>query len=109
MRTAPSIADLVCRPRVTPETVIAEAGALVGLSGTELLSRCRGRRHVVGRQLAMYALRELTPLSYPEIAKIFNRDHTTVIAGVRRVRGAIAASPDTADHINQLITRLGQA
>jgi chromosomal replication initiator protein len=45
------------------------------------------RPHVsVPRQIAMKLCKELTVLSYPVLARLFNRDdHTTIMHGVRRM------------------------
>jgi hypothetical protein len=50
------------------------------------------RRKIVShpRQVAMYLARELTPLSYPSLARIFRVDHTTVLHGVRAVKKRIS-------------------
>jgi len=47
---------------------------------------------VAARQIAMWIIRssERQP-SYPEIGRLFQRDHTTVIAAVRRIDRAVAA------------------
>ena len=62
---------------------------------TDLQSKKRGRHVVYARQVAMYLARELTPLSFPTIARKFGgRDHTTVIHAHKR----ITASCSRADH-----------
>ena len=41
------------------------------------------------RQYAMLLARELTPLSLPTLGRIFRRDHTTIIHGIRSARKRI--------------------
>ena len=41
------------------------------------------------RQVAMYLIRQLTNLSFPEIGKEFARDHTTVMHAVKKVEAAL--------------------
>lgn len=55
----------------------------------ELLSKCRKRRLVTPRQMAMKLLRYnfKYPLSTKEIGAVFGRDHTTVIHSTRTVIG----------------------
>lgn len=53
------------------------------------------------RQIAMYLAREMTPLSYPRIAAWFNRDHTTVLFGERRVRQLMAERPKLAAYVRE--------
>jgi chromosomal replication initiator protein len=42
------------------------------------------------RQYAMLLARELTPLSYPALGRIFGYDHTTIIHGVRAAQKRVA-------------------
>lgn len=53
------------------------------------------------RQIAMYLAREMTALSYPRIAAWFNRDHTTVLFGERRVRQLMAEKPKLAAYVRE--------
>lgn len=45
------------------------------------------------RRVAMYLLRTLTHASYPAIARALDRDHSTVITGVRKVTAEMATDP----------------
>ena len=45
------------------------------------------------RQMAMYLARELTPLSLAEIARGFDRDHTTVLHAIRAVSAGSSPAP----------------
>ena len=51
-----------------------------------LLSRDRTPEVASARQAAMYLVRTYTDLSSVEIGRLFRRDHSTVLAGVRRVK-----------------------
>jgi chromosomal replication initiator protein len=44
----------------------------------EMLSERRARAITDKRHVAMWCYKKLTPYSYPQIGRIFNRDHTTV-------------------------------
>lgn len=82
--------------RPTPDDLEAELAALgwlryvegvaltAGLSVRRILSADQTRRVVRARHEAMAAIRDFTGASYPEIGRAFGRDHTTVLAGVRR-------------------------
>ena len=41
------------------------------------------------RQVAMYLIRKLTNLSLPDIGKEFNRDHSTILYGIRKIENAL--------------------
>ena len=44
----------------------------------EMLSERRARVITDKRHVAMWCYKKLTPYTYPQIGRIFNRDHTTV-------------------------------
>lgn len=60
-------------------------GAYYRLPLVDLISSRRERKIARPRQLAMYLSKLLTPLSLPDIAAHFKRDHTTVIHAVRTI------------------------
>ena len=53
------------------------------------------------RQMAMYLSRELTDLSLAEIARRFDRDHTTILHAVRAVSARAAGDAEVADTIHR--------
>jgi chromosomal replication initiator protein len=55
----------------------------------------------------MYLTRQLTPLSLAEIARRFNRDHSTVLHAIRRVGGELEPGSETAQAIHLIHTKLG--
>jgi chromosomal replication initiator protein len=58
----------------------------LGITLDSLLSTSRAAPIAQARQIAMYLTRELTDLSLPAIAAVFNRrDHTTVMHAIRKV------------------------
>lgn len=69
---------------------------------TEMKSHRRGWDVARPRQVAMYLARELTPCSYPEIARYFDRDHTTVIHAVHMVERLAVGDSDLENSINTL-------
>lgn len=65
--------------------ILAEVAAKHGLRVADLKGPCRERRYVYPRHEAMWALRQRTRLSLPQIGNILGgRDHTTVLYGVRK-------------------------
>jgi chromosomal replication initiator protein len=58
----------------------------LGITLDAMLSPSRAAPTARARQIAMYLTRELTDLSLPAIAAVFNRrDHTTVMHAIRKV------------------------
>lgn len=71
---------------VTVRTIIEDTCRVWGVDEDDL--RGPSRRIFVAwpRQWAYCRLRDETPLSYPEIARIFDRDHSTVVKGEQAFR-----------------------
>ena len=65
------------------------------VSRQDLLSTKRTSRISHARQLAMYLARQETSLSLAQIAREFNRDHTTVLHAVRTVSARLAPESET--------------
>ena len=55
------------------------------LTTNEMLGRQRARKFSFPRFIGYWLCRQLTHSSLPEIARVYNRDHTTIINGVKRV------------------------
>ena len=97
--------------RAEPPTLTAIQDAVCeaeGLTLDELLSPRRSTRIARARQLAMYLARELTPLSLTEIARGFNRDHTTVLHAIRTVSARLERGSETAETIHRIRATLGR-
>lgn len=74
------------RVDILPDTIIRMVAEEFAVSDDALLGTSRQRIFVNPRQLCMYLLREFvgpSMLSYSEIAKVFGKDHTTVISAVK--------------------------
>jgi chromosomal replication initiator protein len=72
----------------------------------ELLSSRRTPRVARARQLAMYLTREMTSLSLAQIAREFDRDHSTVLHAIRVVDKRLEPGSETADAIHRVQVNL---
>ena len=101
------VADLeiwIVRPQPKPRaaestqdkmTVItAQIATKAGVEMTALFAPTRGNRRVSDvRMVCYYAIRHFIPyVSFPEIAKFFNRDHSTIVYGVNVIGNRIAVN-----------------
>jgi chromosomal replication initiator protein len=103
--------DAAPRPSAEAPTLEAIQRAVCqinGLSREELLSQRRSAKVAHARQLAMYLARELTSLSLTEIARGFDRDHTTVLHAVRAVSSRLEPGSETAETIHKVRAALGK-
>lgn len=73
------------------------------LTMTELLGPCRLKQFVEARHEAWWRARRETVSSLPAIGKFFNRDHTTVLAAIRKYEekiGRYSQAPEKLGHFS---------
>ena len=84
--------------RPKPPTVFQIALACAersGVSMAEIEGRKAHQRYARVRQLVMLLARETCPeRSYPTIGRLLDRDHRTVMAGIRAARRRLKTDPD---------------
>ncbi len=81
----PVPADAEISPEQQLERIQLIVCEVLHLSPTDMRSPRRTPNAVRGRQLAMYVARNQTDLSLAQIARAFDRDHSTVLSSIRRV------------------------
>jgi hypothetical protein len=77
-------------PRTTTREIVRFVSERFDLKPRDLLGPWRPRTFSAGRHIAMWMIRQSTELSYPQIGRTFNRDHSAVIHGCKRIERAIA-------------------
>ena len=102
-----ALADIIgsqqSRP-ITPKLIIDKTSEMFGFSIEDIKGPSRRRPLVTSRQIAMYAFRELTDLSYPAIAREFGgRDHTTVIHAVDKIGALMRERRQIYEQVTALI------
>ena len=104
------LADLlreVTPRRRTENELLEEIAGILGYEVEALKGKSRQRPLVTARQIAMYAFREHTDLSYPAIARLFGgRDHTTVIHAVEKIQRLMSERHQVYDQVTVLLQRL---
>jgi chromosomal replication initiator protein len=91
-----------------PDTVLTAVATYYGLTVEEIKGPKRLRPLVHARHVAMFLMRELlNDYSYPMIAKIFDdRNHTTVISGVEKIKGQLTTNTELFTQVNHLRRQL---
>jgi chromosomal replication initiator protein len=91
---ARALRDLVTPGRsassVTPSAILLAVARFYGINSDDLKGKSRHKQIVVPRQIAMFLLREDAHLSTPDIGRLLNRDHTTVLHSVKQIVSDIA-------------------
>lgn len=109
-RAAETLKDLVsereARP-ITPQAILDATAEYFSYTVEELIGRSRTRPLTTARHVGMYLFRELTDLSFPNIAKVFGgRDHTTVIHAVERIKVQMKERRQVFQQVTELIQQL---
>jgi chromosomal replication initiator protein len=69
----------------TPSLIISQVCKFYSIDETVLRGSQKSKGIAEPRQMAMYLIRKLTNLSFPDIGKEFGKDHSTVLYNVRKV------------------------
>lgn len=73
----------------------------------QLLSPERTQSVVTPRQLAMYIARKFTTKSLPEIAKMFEKTHATILHGVRNIEKRLDVETDLKSTLSEILAEFG--
>ncbi len=84
------------------ELIIRTTASAYEFTSEDVLSSSRRQPLVLCRQISMYLCRELTDLSLPKIGAAFNRDHTTVLHSVEKVKRILRSDRAVFDRVTQL-------
>ncbi|MCU0291568.1 MAG: chromosomal replication initiator protein DnaA [Thermoanaerobaculaceae bacterium] len=78
---------------VTPAEIIRFVAHHYGVKVADLKGRDNRRSIAFPRQIAIYLIREILNLSYPEIGKVFNKHHSTIIYSVDAIAKERLSNP----------------
>ena len=77
------------------------------VSMAQILSPERTQSIVTPRQLSMYIARKFTTKSLPEIAKLFDKTHATIIHGVRNIEKRLDVETDLKTTLEEILSEFG--
>ena len=91
----------------TPKNISLVVAQHFGVTPEQMVSRTRKKKVVEARQIAMYLIKELAAESLARIGAHFgNRDHSTVIHSVRKVRDRAVSDPAFALMLKSVATEV---
>lgn len=76
--------DYAFIPNVGWGAIVTEVSVKTGVSVYDILSPNREKHVVLARYEALYRTAMETTMSYPAIGRRFNRDHATIIHGIKK-------------------------
>ena len=86
----------------TPERIMEEVANYFYIPVEQMISQNRSKDVAYPRQMAMYMIRQELEYSFPDIAKIFKRDHTTVMHACNKIEEERKGSRETEDVVKKL-------
>lgn len=96
-------------PYPSVKLIIARVANFYGVRIHDIIANRRTRDIIKPRQVAMFLCYELTPRSLPAIGKqIGDRDHTTILHGVRKIKELLQTDERLADEIEVIKLHITQ-
>lgn len=89
-----------------PQRILEMVAEFYGFEAMDLLKQCRRHEYVTARQIAWYLHRMITGATLPELGKMYGRDHTTVLHGLRSFKKKLESRPDLKTDITTLHVRI---
>jgi len=90
----------------TPENIIKEAANFFNVDVPFLLKDERTRTRVQMRQMTYKALRQHCMISFQQIGRLFDKDHTTIIHGISKLNNLMDVYPELSLEYEELINHL---
>jgi len=87
---------------VTVEKIFGSVFRKYGIQKEAVTGKSRNKEIANARHIAIYMIREMTEMSFPNIAKIFERDHSTIISSYNLVATKVFSDPVFSSEINDL-------
>ena len=94
-------------PEISPRDIITLVATCFDLQPRELYGKRRSASINHARQIAMYLIRELTPLSLPQIGHCLGkRSHTTILHGCRKISARLPQDAQLQDRLREMEAEL---
>lgn len=90
----------------SPDSIINATANYFNMTEADLTGVNRTKGVTEARQISMYLIRTLTNLSLPDIGKIFNRNHSTVLVSIRKIESQMEKNPELAAVIRDITSNI---
>jgi len=88
---------------VTVDKIFAVVYKKYGISREQIAGKSREKEIVAARHILNYLVRTITEMSYPNLAKLTNRNHATVMASMEAINKKMITNPAFSVEIKNLI------
>ena len=76
---------------VTIDKIFAAVYKKYNIAKEEVVGKKRNKEIAIARHVAIYLIREITEMSFPNIGKIFDRNHSTILSSIDIVKRRIVS------------------
>ena len=87
---------------VTVDKIFNAVFKKYGISKEVLTGNKRNKEIALARHITIFLIREITEMSFPSIAKIFEKDHSTIISSHRLIENKILEDASIIADINDI-------
>ena len=87
---------------VTIDKIFSAVYRVYGVDKADLVGKNRSRKIALPRHVSIYLIRSITEMSFPNIGKIFDKDHSTIVNSISKVQSLMFSDSE----FNKLITDL---
>ena len=91
---------------ITPNIILDVVAEYFNVSKDDIISKKRSSEFTLPRHVFMYLCKEMTDTTLKAIGALLERDHTTVIHGVEKIKEEIENSSEMKDTINVIKNRI---
>jgi chromosomal replication initiator protein len=92
------------KKEATPEDIVKLVCKYFNTKVADLKSKRKNNSILIPRQIAMYSIRKVTNLSYPEIGRFFGgKDHSTVIHSIKKIESLLIKDQNIKKIIDSVI------
>ena len=91
---------------VTVDKIFSAVDKKYNVKKSDLTGKSRVKEIANARHIAIYLIRTLTEMSLPNIGKIFNRDHATIMSSIDNVEKRLDSSQQFEAEINEIIKEI---
>ncbi|MBO5270883.1 MAG: chromosomal replication initiator protein DnaA [Clostridia bacterium] len=91
---------------VTIDRIFSLVEQKMGVSKADMVGPSRVKNVATARHVAVYLIRNITDISHPNIGRIFNRDHTTVMASCTTVERRMLSDTSFAFTVSEMLKSL---
>ena len=91
---------------VTVDKIFAAVYKKYNVKREDLVGSKRTKELAAARHITIYLIRKITDMSFPNIGKIFGRDHSTVMSSIETVEKRLRSDTVFNVEINELIKEI---